>query len=419
MSGDTSSRRIFNPEVLPEIANRFSQAMQYGPLVFLAGMIASDFSHGIVPDVIPPAGLPYDRNPTHEQAEFVLRRQQRVAQAASSGLDRAAQTWTFMTDITRQADMQRARRAVFGLAMPAATTMGVERLTVAGGLIEIDAILAAPGAERAVIAGGDLPPVPTELGMAHAVRVGPFVFVSSLAAPQVASSGAFPFFASTVKLQTADILRQLQAILEHVGVGLGAVVKVQVTLPDLADFAEFEEVWQEAFPKNPPARTIIPARLGIPGCRIEINAIATDGSIPHQTIHTDRAPTPIIHEPQAVQAGPFTFLSQMMATDFRHGLAPEARVNPQFPNHDSPIRRQLAYIFANADAVLEAAGSSLKTLVRRQGFYSTFQGNLAPARDVTLATFASMPSPSTHVSLGTKLLIPGCDYLFDAIGVPT
>ena len=147
------------------------------------------------------------------------------------------------------------------------------------------------------------------------------------------------------------------------------------------------------------------------------DAIIPDGHVDKEIIHTDRAPRPSIHEPQAVKAGPFVFLSQLMATDYKTGVFAAAHVNPHFPNHDSEVRRQLAYIFENADAILEAAGSSLKHTVRRQGFYSTFKNNLGPARDLTLTAFSPDPSPSTTVSLGADLLVPGCAYLFDAIGV--
>ncbi len=423
-------RRIVNPEALPEIANRFSQAIVHGPLVFLAGMIASDFSTGLDPSVQAPPGLPYSRDTVQAQTEFVLHRQERVAAACGTDLGRAAQLWTFLTDTRQQGSMLHGRQRVLGAgAMPAATTMGVQTLTVAGGAVEIDAILAAPGAERAVITGRGLPPAPESLRMSRAVRVGPYIFVSSLAAADergglsaaVRVSEGLPFFSSGVKQQTGHILRTLQAVLLEAGSSLDCIVKAQVTLPDLTQFAAFEEVWQEAFPSDPPARTIIPAQLSIPGCLVEINAIAIvpDGATHKQTIHTDRAPTPSIHQPQAVQAGPFIFLSGVMATDWKNGVATAARKDPEFPNHDSDIRRQLGHVFETSEAILDAAGSSLRQLVRRQGFYPSFEGDLPAARDLTLATFAPDPSPSTHVALGTGLLVPGCRYLFDAVAVPS
>ena len=84
-------------------------------------------------------------------------------------------------------------------------------------------------------------------------------------------------------------------------------MKAQVTLPDLDQFAAFEEVGRTRSPPSRRARAIIPAPLGIPGCLSRINAVAIvpDGTTRKQTIRTARAPVPIIHQPQAVQAGPF------------------------------------------------------------------------------------------------------------------
>ncbi len=268
MPASNFTRQVANPVVLPTIVNRFSQAMTCGPLVFLAGMIASDFETGLAPEVKQPPGLPYQSNATRLQAEFLLRRQQQVAEGAGTSLDRAVQTWSFLTDIRHNAAVLEARHAVFGTApMPAATAFGVRSLTVAEGTIEIDAILAAPGVDWEVIACRSLPPIPPEFGMSRAVRVGPYVFVSSIAAvdysvglaPDARVAAGFPFFESGMKKQTAHILRTLKTILEDAGSALDQVVKAQVTMPDLTGFAEFEEVWQEAFPAAPPARSIIPA----------------------------------------------------------------------------------------------------------------------------------------------------------------
>jgi enamine deaminase RidA (YjgF/YER057c/UK114 family) len=136
-----------------------------------------------------------------------------------------------------------------------------------------------------------------------------------------------------------------------------------------------------------------------------------------EKVHTDRAPCPAIHEPQAIKAGPFVFLSQLLATDYEHGVAPAARVDPEFPYASSGIKRQLTYIFENADAILQAAGSSIKHLVRRQAYLSTFPNVFPAAREVTVATFTPDPPPSTTVSVGRDLLVPGCVFQLDAIGV--
>jgi enamine deaminase RidA (YjgF/YER057c/UK114 family) len=421
-----SMRFVIDADSLPTLKGRFSQGMAAGPLVFLAGQLASDFASGLHPDVKETPGLPSKSVAIKKQTEFVLERQQRVAKAAGVDLTRAAQTWTLLKDVGDTGLVNDVRRRFFDTkALPAASTFGVENLTVQGSRIEIDAILAGPDADREVIAFDDAQA--QELSQAAAVRVDNFVFVSSLSAFDF-SNGAivgareateFPYFVSSVKQQTKFILERLAAVLAKAGASLDTVVKAQVFLPNLGHFAEMEEVWRDAFPNNPPARTVVPAKLTIPQCLIEINAIAIipGGNMRKEMIQTDRAPAPSIHESQAVKAGPFVFLSQLFATDYKNGVALAAKVNPNFPNHDSDVRRQLVYIFENADTILKAGGSSIKNIVRRQGFYTTFANKLGPSRDLTGEMFSPDPPPSTTVSLGTGLLIPGCEYQFDAIGV--
>ena len=421
-------RTILEPESLPAVKGRFSQAIRSDPLLFLAGLIASDFETGLHPDVKPNPGFPYYGIPIKAQTEFTLNLLNRVAQGAGTSIDRAAHLWSILTDVREVGLTEEARRAFFDpAARPAGSTYGVHELAAAGARIEIDAILSAPGFEREIVQSSRAPRPPEEFGISQAIRVASFLFVSSLAAtdyqtsiaPEARQRPGFPYFGSSVKLQAVYILDSMAAILAEAGSSLENVVKAQVFLPDLQHFAELDEVWQAYFPKDPPARSVIPARLTIPGSMVEVNAIAIvpDGRMYKERVHTDRAPTPTIHEPQAIKAGPFVFLSQLMATDYHHGLAPEGRTDPRFPLHDSDVKRQLTYIFENADRILQAAGSSIKHVVRRQAYFSTFENHFPAAREVTIATFAPDPPPSTTVSVGTDLLVPGCVFQLDAIGV--
>src|SRR5262249_7319806 len=157
-----------------------------------------------------------------------------------------------------------------------------------------------------------------------------------------------------------------QAILREGGASLADVVKAEVFLTDLRDFYGLEQVWMQYFPTDPPARTTVPVRdLGIPGLKVAIDLIAflPQGRQKKRTIRTDPAPQPLAHEPQAVQAGPFLFLSNQFATDFRTGVAPEARVDSNFPYYTSAAAKEVTYILKNVDAICRAAGTSLEYLV--------------------------------------------------------
>jgi 2-iminobutanoate/2-iminopropanoate deaminase len=103
----------------------------------------------------------------------------------------------------------------------------------------------------------------------QAIVSGGFVFVA----------GQIPVNPKTNELELGDVksearltLKNLQAVLQAAGSSLRDIVKIGVFLADLNDFAPMNEVFQEFFPENPPARTTVAAML--PKIKIEIDCIA-------------------------------------------------------------------------------------------------------------------------------------------------
>ncbi len=74
-----------------------------------------------------------------------------------------------------------------------------------------------------------------------------------------------------VKGQTAQCLKNIQAIAEAAGASLADVVRVGAFLKDLADFKDFNEVYATFFTAPCPARTTVQAAP--PGCLVEMDAI--------------------------------------------------------------------------------------------------------------------------------------------------
>src|SRR6202161_397739 len=66
----------------------------------------------------------------------------------------------------------------------------------------------------------------------------------------------FPFYTLDIKLQTDYVLRKLSKTIKAAGTSLDNVVKAQIFLPDLTDFAGFGEVWRQYF-KSPRPRTTV------------------------------------------------------------------------------------------------------------------------------------------------------------------
>jgi 2-iminobutanoate/2-iminopropanoate deaminase len=78
-----------------------------------------------------------------------------------------------------------------------------------------------------------------------------------------------------IQAQTAQALENLKAVLEAAGTSLTHVVKVNIFLTNMDDFAAMNQVYRGYFPNNPPARTTVGvAALALPNLLIEIEMIA-------------------------------------------------------------------------------------------------------------------------------------------------
>ncbi len=111
----------------------------------------------------------------------------------------------------------------------------------------------------------------------QAVRAGDFVFASGQI-PLDPKTGEF--VAGGITEQTAQVLRNLKAVLEAAGTSLAQVVKTTVFLADMNDFAAMNEVYGQFFSVDasaPPARATVEAARLPRDARVEIEAIAIVG----------------------------------------------------------------------------------------------------------------------------------------------
>jgi 2-iminobutanoate/2-iminopropanoate deaminase len=105
----------------------------------------------------------------------------------------------------------------------------------------------------------------------QAVTAGKLVFASGQAAidPQTGK-----LIAGDTAEQTAQVMRNLQAVLEAAGSSLEQVLKTTVYLADMADFAAMNGAYARFFKQDPPARTTIQAARLPLDARVEIEVIA-------------------------------------------------------------------------------------------------------------------------------------------------
>jgi len=98
-----------------------------------------------------------------------------------------------------------------------------------------------------------------------AVTFGDLVFLSGIGA----------HFKGDIKSHTAHVLSELEARLKDAGSSMDKVLKVNVYLNDIKDYAGMNEVFKGKFGMEPPVRTTIAAAGGIPGdSLVEIDCIA-------------------------------------------------------------------------------------------------------------------------------------------------
>ena len=89
----------------------------------------------------------------------------------------------------------------------------------------------------------------------------------------IAGKGAH--FAGDIKAHTRHVLDEVQKELENAGSSMEKVLKCNVYLNDLKDYAAMNEVFHGRFGAEPPVRTTIAAAGGIPGnSLVEIDVIA-------------------------------------------------------------------------------------------------------------------------------------------------
>jgi 2-iminobutanoate/2-iminopropanoate deaminase len=111
-------------------------------------------------------------------------------------------------------------------------------------------------------------------GYSQAVKVGGMVYVSGMP-PVDAASGAV--VGETIQEQTAQCLRNVQAVLEAAGSSMTNVVWTIWSLRNPDDFDGFNEEWAQWFTADPPARhgAMLPLPDRLSSVRISIGVIAS------------------------------------------------------------------------------------------------------------------------------------------------
>ena len=427
----------------------YSPAIKAAGWLFVAGQLASDFKNGLAPEAVPlNANL---SNSLELQSRYTLKNLAETVAAGGCDISKdAVRIWQWFTSPYPTIDEFKAgntwtrlsitpyldtRNEFINEPRPASTGMGIRELLVKGTILEVDLICIDDG-DKSV--GFPTPKdVPSPLaGYSPAIRRGDWIFLAgeipvdwtgdfsssvNLGEPsglaKEARTNPYFWYGSEIEKQTEYVLWKLSKIAEAAGTTLDRSVKADVYIGDPSDYTGMEKVWKRWFPKNPPARCVIPYMgLGGKGSRVEIalTLLAKDSKLKIERIETPKAPKPFSHEPQAIKVGNLLFLSQQLPCDEKGLLIREGARDPNFPYYGLTSRAQMRYMLKNVSAICEAAGSSLENVVRRACFHDTGE-RFAESMEEWASHFPDRKPASTTLIIGGPLVVPGAHTLLDLI----
>ena len=124
-------------------------------------------------------------------------------------------------------------------------------------------------------------------------------------------------------------------------------------------------------------------------------------------------PAPLANYTEAFKVGGLVFAAGQLPTDFKVGIPPEARTDPNFPYYGSDIKKRTHYIMKNLAKTFAAAGSSLDHIVKAQVFLEDL--NQFSAFDEVWKEYFKIPPARTTVGT-TGLLVKDAMIEIDLIG---
>ena len=104
------------------------------------------------------------------------------------------------------------------------------------------------------------------------IRIGDFLFTSGQIALDPATG---EMCSGEIEQETEKTLQNIEAILKAGGLSLGHVVKTTVYLADLTHFTRMNQVYEQFFSANKPARACVQVAALPKGAKVEIDAVAS------------------------------------------------------------------------------------------------------------------------------------------------
>lgn len=201
------------------------------------------------------------------------------------------------------------------------------------------------------------------------IRSGNLVFTSGALATDyrtgLAPEADLPYLGSTIKHQARVVFRAINKLVTAADSSLENIVKLDEYLNNWDDGPLYFEGRNQELPQGSQtaASAVVVNPFIIPSCNLEVDAVAFTKSSGYRKEVVWTREVPQGPDSQAVKAGPWVFLSGLMATDYEGGVAPEAQVNRN-NWYGSEIKAQTRYVLKNLVKILEEAGSSLEQVIK-------------------------------------------------------
>jgi reactive intermediate/imine deaminase len=119
------------------------------------------------------------------------------------------------------------------------------------------------------VIGGAFAAAGMKLPFSKAIRAGDLVFVSG----QMATDASGRLIDGGIQAQAKQVFENIRAILAEAGCTMTDIVKCTCWIDDPRDFTQFNAVFAETFPTEPPARSTVVSKLVLAG-KLEVEAIA-------------------------------------------------------------------------------------------------------------------------------------------------
>ncbi len=112
---------------------------------------------------------------------------------------------------------------------------------------------------------------PAKVPLSQAIKVGDMVYLSGQLGNDSATGMLVP---GGIGPETRQVCENMKAVLEAAGSSLEKAVKVTIFMAALSEMIEMNNVFNEYFPENPPARTTLAVKELVAGARVEIEVAA-------------------------------------------------------------------------------------------------------------------------------------------------